>query len=145
MNWSGRSGSRRRAGGGVPSCDSNGRYLPYTIQLHDFRNDTFTGSRVARNFSSDLRVVPADGSPREAFIRMNQPLRYEGLTFYQSGFYQGPLNRNTGTVLQVAGNPGSWIPYLSCVIVTVGLCWQLAPRWSGIPDAPRPGGRAEYA
>ena len=99
-------------------------YLPYTIQLHDFRNDTFTGSRVARNFSSDLRVVAADGAPREAFIRMNQPLRYEGLTFYQSGFYQGPLNRNTGTVLQVAGNPGSWIPYLSCVIVTVGLCWQ---------------------
>ena len=99
-------------------------YLPYSIQLHDFRNDTFTGSNVARNFSSDLRVVEADGSARDAFVKMNQPLRYDGKAFFQAGFLQHPLNRNTGTILQVADNPGSWIPYLSCVIVTVGLCGQ---------------------
>ena len=99
-------------------------YLPYTLQLHDFKNETFTGSRVAKNFSSDLLIAQADGSTRESFIRMNQPLRYDGKAFFQSNFYQQPLNRNTGTILQVAENPGSWIPYLSCVIVTVGLCAQ---------------------
>lgn len=99
-------------------------YLPYTIQLHDFRNETFTGSTVARNFSSDLRVIEPDGSAREAFIKMNQPLRYDGKAFFQSSFFQSPLNRNTGTVMQVAQNPGSWMPYLACVVVTVGLCVQ---------------------
>lgn len=99
-------------------------YLPYTIQLHDFRNETFTGSTVARNFSSDLRVIEPDGSGREAFIKMNQPLRYDGKAFFQASFFDKPINRNTGTVLQVAQNPGSWLPYLSCVVVTVGLCVQ---------------------
>jgi hypothetical protein len=99
-------------------------YLPYAIQLHDFRNDTFTGTQVARNFSSDLRVVEPGGSAREAYVKMNQPLRYDGKAFFQAGYLQHPLNRNTGTILQVAENPGSWIPYLSCVIVTVGLCGQ---------------------
>ena len=98
------------------------RPLDYSLQLHDFRHDTFTGSRTARNFSSDLRLATADtATSREAFIKMNQPLRYDGKAFFQSGFFQDPMNRNLGTILQVADNPGAWVPYLSCVVVTVGL------------------------
>lgn len=99
-------------------------YLPYTVQLNDFTNDTFTGTQVARNYASDLRLIDPQGLPREAYIKMNQPLRYDGKAFFQSGFFQPPLPRNTGTILQVVDNPGSWIPYMSCVIVTVGLCAQ---------------------
>ncbi|MFI4861114.1 MAG: cytochrome c biogenesis protein ResB [Phycisphaerales bacterium JB063] len=99
-------------------------YLPYTIQLHDFRNDIFTGSGVAKNYSSDLRLIEPDGSAREAFIKMNRPLRYDGKAFFQSNFFQHPLNRNTGTVMQVAQNPGALLPYMACVVVTVGLCAQ---------------------
>ncbi|MEM9414767.1 MAG: cytochrome c biogenesis protein ResB [Planctomycetota bacterium] len=99
-------------------------YLPYTIQLHDFRNDTFTGTGVAMNYSSDLRLIEPGGAAREAFIKMNRPLRYDGKAFFQSGFFQHPLNRNTGTILQVAQNPGALMPYLACVVVTVGLCVQ---------------------
>lgn len=96
--------------------------LNYSLQLHDFKHDTFTGTERARNFSSDLRLVAGpQGEGREAFIKMNQPLRYDGKAFFQSGFFQQPLNRNLGTILQVADNPGAWVPYLSCVIVTVGL------------------------
>ncbi|XAM01647.1 cytochrome c biogenesis protein ResB [Phycisphaeraceae bacterium D3-23] len=99
-------------------------YLPYTLQLHDFRNDTFTGTGVAKNYSSDLRLIEPDGLAREAFIKMNRPLRYDGKAFFQSNFFQDPLNRNTGTILQVAQNPGALMPYMACVVVTVGLCVQ---------------------
>ena len=96
--------------------------LPYSLQLNDFRNDQFTGTRIARNYSSDLRLAADErGDTREAYIKMNQPLRYDGKAFFQSGFFQQPLNRNLGTILQVADNPGAWVPYLSCVIVTLGL------------------------
>jgi len=96
--------------------------LDYTLQLNDFRHDTFTGSRTARNFSSDMRLVgTAQTGTREVYIKMNQPLRYDGKAFFQSGFFQQPLNKNLGTILQVADNPGAWVPYLSCVVVTVGL------------------------
>lgn len=98
-------------------------HLPYTLQLVDFRHDKFTGTTTPMNYSSTLRLeVPKSDESRNAFIKMNQPLRYDGKAFFQSGFFQQPLNRNLGTILQVADNPGAWVPYLSCVIVTVGLC-----------------------
>lgn len=97
-------------------------HLPYTLQLVDFRHDKFTGTTTPRNYSSDLRLELADSrESRDAFIKMNQPLRYDGKAFFQSGFFQQRLNRNLGTIMQVADNPGAWVPYLSCVIVTVGL------------------------
>jgi hypothetical protein len=98
-------------------------HLPYTIQLVDFRHDKFTGTTTPMNYSSTLRLErPNEGESRDAFIKMNQPLRYDGKAFFQSGFFQQPLNRNLGTIMQVADNPGAWVPYLSCVVVTVGLC-----------------------
>lgn len=98
-------------------------HLPYSLQLVDFRHDTFTGTTTAMNYSADLRLdVPGTEDSRDAFIKMNQPLRYDGKAFFQSGFFQQRLNRNLGTILQVADNPGAWVPYLSCVVVTIGLC-----------------------
>lgn len=98
-------------------------HLPYTLQLVDFRHDKFTGTTTPMNYSSTLRLeVPDSDESRDAFIKMNQPLRYDGKAFFQSGFFQQPLNRNLGTIIQVADNPGAWVPYLSCVITTVGLC-----------------------
>jgi hypothetical protein len=101
-------------------------HLPYTLQLSDFRHDKFTGTTTPMNYSSTLRLeVPEEsGESRDAFIKMNQPLRYDGKAFFQSGFFQQPLNRNLGTIMQVVDNPGAWVPYLSCVVVTVGLCMQ---------------------
>lgn len=98
-------------------------HLPYTIQLIDFRHDKFTGTTTPMNYSSTLRLeLPNEAESRDAFIKMNQPLRYDGKAFFQSGFFQQPLNQNLGTIMQVADNPGAWVPYLSCVVVTVGLC-----------------------
>lgn len=99
--------------------------LPYSLQLNDFRHDTFTGTRIARNFSSDLRLAADDlGDSRGVYIKMNQPLRYDRKAFFQSQFFSHPLNRNQGTILQIVDNPGAWVPYLSCVVVTLGLVMQ---------------------
>lgn len=98
--------------------------LDYTLQLSNFRADKFTGTETARNYSSDLHLVDAQGQKRDVFVKMNQPLRHDGKAFYQQSFFQARTNLNTGTFLQTADNPGSWIPYMSCVIVTVGLCAQ---------------------
>ena len=48
---------------------------------------------------------------------MNQPLRYDGKAFYQASFGKG----DTLSILQVVENPGWLLPYVSCVLVTVGL------------------------
>jgi hypothetical protein len=51
---------------------------------------------------------------------MNNPLRYAGETYYQSGFDQD----NRGTILQVVKNPSWLTPYLSCLLVGGGLVVQ---------------------
>jgi len=96
-------------------------YLPYSIHLNDFRHDLFTGTNIARNFSSEIRIVdPSRGTDREAKIWMNNPLRYAGRTFYQASYKPD----GSGTVLQVVKNPGWLMPYAACVLVALGMTWH---------------------
>ena len=48
---------------------------------------------------------------------MNQPMRYDGKAFYQASFGKG----DTLSILQVVENPGWLLPYISCVLVALGL------------------------
>lgn len=93
-------------------------YKPYSLYLKDFRFDRFTGTEMARNFSSEVQLVDEGRNvDREVLIYMNHPLRHAGETFYQSSY----LSDESGTVLQVVKNPGWLIPYISCTVVTIGM------------------------
>ena len=93
-------------------------YKPYAIHLVDFRHDLYTGTTVARNFSSEIRLTdPARSEDRRVLIYMNHPLRYRGETFYQSAFLPGDV----GTILSVVGNPGWPVPYVACTLGALGL------------------------
>ena len=93
-------------------------YLPYTLTLQDFRHDVYPGTDIPKNFSSLVRLSnPSRHEDREVLIYMNQPLRYDGRAFYQASFGKG----DTLSILQVVENPGWLIPYISCVLVAVGL------------------------
>ena len=65
---------------------------------------------------------PGTGESRDVLIYMNQPLRYDGKAFYQASFGKG----DTLSVLQVVENPGWLIPYVSTVLVTLGLLVHFA-------------------
>jgi hypothetical protein len=52
---------------------------------------------------------------------MNAPLRYEGETFYQADVNRTNSGKEIGTVLQVVRNPGWTLPYISCLVVSLGL------------------------
>jgi ResB-like family len=96
-------------------------YKPFTIQLIQFSHDRYAGTDLAKNFSSRIRLMdPANHEDREALIYMNHPLRYQGMTFYQSGFD----NNDRTSILQVVKNPGWLVPYVSCVLIAVGMLLQ---------------------
>jgi len=103
-------------------------YKPYSIQLLKFQHDVYPGTDTPKNFSSRILLEhPATGEKREVLIYMNNPLRYAGETYYQSGF--DPDNR--GTILQVVHNPSWLTPYFSCVLVGLGLLIQFAIQLLG--------------
>ena len=56
------------------------------------------------------------GENREVLIYMNNPLRYQGETFYQASYDPD----DGGSILQVVHNPSWLTPYFSCVMVAHG-------------------------
>ncbi len=97
-------------------------YKDFSLTLLDFRHDKYTGTEIPKNFSSQVRLNnPKTGEDREVLIYMNNPLRYQGLTFYQASFDRAD---DRVTILQVVRNPAWLTPYLACVIVGVGLLVQ---------------------
>ncbi|WP_257309382.1 cytochrome c biogenesis protein ResB [Geothrix fuzhouensis] len=99
------------------------QYLPYAFTLKQFRHDVYPGTDIPKNFSSLVQVVnPSQKESREVLIYMNQPLRYEGKTFYQASFGKN----DTLSVLSVVENPGWILPYVSCVLVSLGLLVHFA-------------------
>lgn len=96
-------------------------YKPFSITLLDFSHDRYPGTDIPRNFSSRIRLVDETaGEDREVRIYMNHPLRYAGLTFFQASF----ANDDQTSILRVVKNPGRNLPYISCILVGVGLCVQ---------------------
>lgn len=95
-------------------------YHPFSIKLLDFTHERYLGTQIPKNFSSRIRLINSEtGEDRETLIYMNHPLRYGGLTFYQSGFD----NNDKTSILQVVRNPAWTMPYISCALVGLGLVW----------------------
>jgi len=97
-------------------------YKPFSLHLIEFRFDRYAGTDIPKNFSSRVRLQrPATGENRELTIRMNEPLRYQGETFFQADWDH---TDEKGTVLQVVDNPSWLTPYFACGLVATGMIWQ---------------------
>jgi hypothetical protein len=109
-------------------------YLPFSVTLKEFKHDIYPGTDIPKNFSSLVRLKDAaGGEDRDALIYMNNPLRYGGKTFYQASF--GKDDRLS--VFQVVRNPGWLIPYLSCILVALGLLLHFGVKLSASLKAAR--------
>ena len=110
------------------------QYHPFTVELvkttHEIYRGTGTPGRpdtaIPKNFQSRVKLDnPERRETREVDIRMNEPLRYEGLTFYQYQMGRDEVQQTRGTsTLQVVRNPGWLAPYAGCVLVGGGLIIQ---------------------
>ena len=132
-------------------------YLPYNIQLIRARQEVYQGTSDAKEFASRVKIInPNTKEDRATDITMNNPLRYAGLTFYQSTMGQGERGPGTAALLsalsgrppadfadteekeggrnsglQVVGNPSMLAPYTGCLLVGFGLLWQFLFHLTG--------------
>lgn len=93
-------------------------YFPFSLKLLEFKHDKYPGTEIPRNFSSLVQINdPANDTDRSVLIYMNNPLRYEGYTFYQASY-----GEEDGTsILQVVRNPGWVLPYCAVLLIGIGL------------------------
>jgi len=101
---------------------SKREYLPYSIELLKIENEFYQGTDIPHNFESHVNLNLESGQKRKALVYMNTPLRHAGKTFYQ---YQ--MNKAADyTVFQVIRNPSWLVPYIACILLSVGLLWQFS-------------------
>ncbi len=105
-------------------------YKDYAILLKDVRRINYSGTSMARDFSSFVNVAGKDNrSSLDGHIWMNNPMRFEGETFYQAEFLEkgteimrgGPRIEKDTTVLQVVTNAGWLMPYIACAFAALGM------------------------
>ncbi|MEM1062049.1 MAG: cytochrome c biogenesis protein ResB, partial [Planctomycetota bacterium] len=119
-------------------------YLPVEVTLNDVRKVDYVGTSTPRDYSSFIRLLDGEtGVDRDVRVWMNNPLRYSGRTFYQSSYIEAApaAGRSEGTVLQVVTNEGWMLPYVSCMVVAVGMVAQFVVtllRFLGRETRPKP-------
>jgi hypothetical protein len=102
-------------------------YKPYSVELLKFEHGKYPGTDIPKDFASTVKVTDtATGDAREVRIWMNNPLRYQGDSLFQSAV----LQRDSGTVLLVVRNPGRLLPYIACTLVALGMIIHFGIRLS---------------
>jgi len=97
-------------------------YLPFEIELVDFKKILHPSTDIPKSFSSDINLIE-NSIPRHVLIKMNEPLRHRGYTFYQSSFFEGEFSDIS--VLAVVENYGRLFPYISSIIMCIGILLHL--------------------
>lgn len=100
--------------------------LPYSIRLKQFEMKTNPGTMDPASYSSHVQVVEGlkkDSAEVEALeirhITMNEPLHWQGFTFYQAS-YVPDMPRPTTTILSVNHDPGRALKYSGSLLLILG-------------------------
>jgi hypothetical protein len=76
----------------------------------------FAAARAA-SYASQVAVP---GLTESATISMNEPLKHMGFTVYQASFQDGPDGKPVASIFSVNHDPGRWLKYLGCLIISLG-------------------------
>jgi hypothetical protein len=96
--------------------------MPFTLKLDQFTAAFHPGTMRPSKFVSKV-TRSENGSDAKVTIQMNEPMRYEGLTFFQASY--GPPGAGPGqkmySVFEVVKNPADKWPEYSLWIVAFGM------------------------
>jgi hypothetical protein len=96
--------------------------MPFNVHLDEFTADFHPGTMMASKFVSKI-TRRENGAEAKVTISMNEPMRYEGYTFFQASY--GPPGAGPGdkmySVFEVVRNPADKWPEWSLWIVSFGM------------------------
>jgi hypothetical protein len=111
--------------------------MPFTVKLDEFTAEFHPGTMKPSKFVSKITRVE-NGGEAKVTIQMNEPMRYEGLTFFQASY--GPPGAGPGqkmySVFEVVKNPADKWPEYSLYVVTFGMLVTFLTKLGGYLAAP---------
>jgi len=100
--------------------------VPFTVRVDEFIFKKYAGVSTAKNYQSNITKIE-DGTEEAVVIKMNEPMRHKGYTFFQASF--GPRAdappEQLYPVFQVVRNPSDHWPLVSMIVLTIGLLFHL--------------------
>jgi len=96
--------------------------VPFTVKLDKFIFERHPGTQKPKNFESRVTRIE-DGTENKVAIRMNEPMRHEGLVFFQESFGSDPQAPDKGMYSQFAvnDNPADQWPLYALIVTGIGL------------------------
>jgi cytochrome c biogenesis protein ResB len=102
--------------------------LAFPLRLKEFNMGKYEGTDRASSYESKVEV-PERGL---VTISMNEPLHYNGFTFYQASFEKDEMGKPVASILSVNRDPGRWIKYIGSMLMVLGsilLFWFKRVQW----------------
>lgn len=103
--------------------------LPFQITLKKFKMDKNPGTNSPASYESFVSLFDSrkDGASDEHHVYMNNPLKYDEFTFYQSSYFQiGP--ENYASVFSANYDPGRPLKYSGSLLLVLGSIWHFIIR-----------------
>ena len=100
--------------------------LPFDIKLNRFQRDVYPGTNMPREYESRVTIIDG-GVEWPSIISMNEPLRYKGYTFFQNST-SVTKEGDPISILSVVTNKGMIFPYISGILLALGLIIHLVLR-----------------
>ncbi len=91
--------------------------LGFGLTLKEFIKENYEGTQKAMDYKS---LVDVQGLGLQE-IKMNEPLDYKGLTFYQASFQEDSFGKPIATVLTVNYDPGRPFKYIGSLMMFFGI------------------------
>ena len=91
--------------------------LPFRIKLLKFSKIDYPGTEMALSYQSEVQV---NGEGPPITIMMNEPLKRDGYTLYQSSYVLEP-GRPPMSIFSVNWDPGRAIKYAGSLLLCIGI------------------------
>ncbi|EQC47653.1 ResB-like domain protein [Bacteriovorax sp. BSW11_IV] len=97
--------------------------LPFEFVLTNFKMDKDPGTNNPASYESFVTLFTKEG-PQKHHIYMNNPLKYDGFTFYQASYSQHPETGMYSSTLSVNVDQGRFLKYLGSLLLVFGATWH---------------------
>lgn len=99
--------------------------LPYQITLERFQMNKNPGTEDPASYESFVQLLDGRNATgiEKHHVFMNNPLKYDDFTFYQSSYF--PVGQSQfGSVFSVNYDPGRFFKYLGSLFIVLGSIWH---------------------
>lgn len=99
------------------------KILPYELVLTKFKMKKDPGTNNPASYESFVKKITNDGTTNH-HIFMNNPLKHDGITFYQASYSQNQETGEYSSTLTVNVDQGRFLKYLGSIFLVLGSIWH---------------------